>query len=209
MITLLPHVSSGAPGDPAGSAIVFWGMAVLVGVALLLGASARLVARNQRAVVLRSDRVARLGGPGIAFRIPVVEQLKVVSLDPVEMPLVVAVRTRERVAVRIMATAVARVTSPELSTSVPDPLGATAEAVERVLQQTAAQRHLDDLIVRSDWLGSRLRGEVNLEAAAWGTEVTWIRLDSIDTDLTPSSLRRIRAGSVGPAKPARRFALGR
>ena len=175
----------------ATSTTVFWTMVGVVCLILLVGASTRFVARNERAVISRADRVVRVSGPGLAVRMPVLEQVTVVSMDPTDLPLVLHACTHDGVRVRILATAVCRIVDPEGSTIVDDPYAAAAHAVELRIQHEIAERHLDELVLGADQL-THLPALLSREKVAWGVEILSIRVDAVEVELTPSSLQAIR-----------------
>lgn len=179
--------------DGAGSAGVFWTMAAVVCFILLVGSSTRFVARHERAVVSRAGRVARVSGPGMALRLPVLEHLAVVSVDPVDLPLTLTASTRDGVRVRVMATAVCRVTRPELTTVVADPLVATARAVESQIEDAVEGMDLEELVLSTDGPELPLPAPRSRTGREWGTETLAVRIDSVEVPLTPSSLRAIHA----------------
>jgi regulator of protease activity HflC (stomatin/prohibitin superfamily) len=188
-----------AATNGATSTAAFWTMAGVVCLILLVGVSTRFVARHERAVVSRNDRVVRVSGPGLAVRIPVMEQATIVSLAPVDLPLVLRACTRDGVHARISATAVCRITDPGRSTIVDDPYAATAHAVERRLRHRVGEKRLDEVVLSREQR-TYLPDPLSQETAAWGVEVTSLRLDAVEVELTASSLQAIR--TPGHQQPA-------
>jgi regulator of protease activity HflC (stomatin/prohibitin superfamily) len=188
-----------AATNGATSTTVFWTMAGVVCLILLVGASTRFVARNERAVISRADHVTRVAGSGLAVRIPVLEKVRVVSMDPVDLPLVLDATTHDGVRVRILATAVCRITEPEGSTIVDEPHAETARAVERQIQQEVGVTRLDQLVLSGAKL-TYLPALLSRETVAWGAEVTSVRVDAVEVELTPSSLQAIRATGHQPPR---------
>ncbi len=191
MVTAVVAFAVASDVETVGSAVGFWIAAALVGLVLLLGASLRIVERHERAVVSRSGQVARVTGPGIVFRLPGLERVITVSTEPVDMPLVLTVSTRDGVSVHVMVAATCRVADPEASILVADPLAATALTIEGSLAREVARRNLIELLPAREQLETQLMDEVSSSASGWGTELIEVRIEEIEMRLTPRLLRAV------------------
>ena len=191
MTTFLAGPSGWSGSEVVGSATGFWMAVALLGLALIAGASVRFVAGDERLVIARFGRVARVAGPGVVLRIPGFERVSTVSIRPVHMPLVTTASTQDGVTVRIMTTAVCRITDPMLSIAAPDPLCVTALAVEGTLQKEVSRRSLVELYRASERLERRLPREISADVAKWGTQVQEIEVTDIEAGLSPGLLRAL------------------
>lgn len=190
--TFLAAPSAGSASEVMGSPTGFWMAAALLAALILVGASVRLVAGDERLVISRFGRVSRVAGPGVAVRIPGVERVTTMSMRPVHMPLVMTASTQDGVTVRIMTTAVCRITDPTVAMEVPDPLCVTALAVEDTLEREVSRRSLAELYRTSEQMERRLPREINVDVAKWGTQVQEIEVTDIEARLSPDLLRALR-----------------
>jgi regulator of protease activity HflC (stomatin/prohibitin superfamily) len=174
---------------PAG----FWTAVLIVGLLALAGVFFRVVGRDERVVVTRAGRVARVAGPGIVLRWPALEQATTVSMRPVEMPLVVSAATREGIPVHVVTTAVCEPLDPAVIAQQEAPFDVTALAVEDALQAQIASRGLVELLPLSA-LEAVIDASVRPRAAAeWGTALTNIQVTGVEASLTTALLRAVRA----------------
>src|SRR5579871_3589437 len=116
-------------GNPVPALVI----AVLL--VLILARSIRIANEWQRAVILRLGRFSRLGGPGLYFVIPLVEQVTVVIDNRVQTTSIVAEQalTRDTVAVGVDAIVFWRVTDARAAAI---NIANYREAIERVAQTT-------------------------------------------------------------------------
>lgn len=192
VMTRVPLLAVGPDTEAATSAVGFWTVAALLALAVVAGASIRVVASTERAVVFRRSRVVRVRGPGVALHLPGVERLVTVSLTSVEMPLVVSAATKDGVRVRVIATAVCRPSNPALWARQDAPFEAAALAVEEALRRELAERRLVELLQGAEVVETLLPVEVSAHTASWGGEVREIRVNDIETRLSPQLLRALR-----------------
>ena len=192
MRTVLAEPIPEAAAGPAFHTVGFWLVIGGITVVLLVESALRVIPEHERVVVSRFERVVRVGGPGLMCRIPGVERLITVSLHPVYLPLVVSVRTRDGVPVRLIATAVCRITDPALSTlASPDPLTATTAALENTLGRQTARTDLAGLLPRRERLESSAPRDAATMTGTWGVEVVELRVTDIETRLTTGLLRSV------------------
>jgi regulator of protease activity HflC (stomatin/prohibitin superfamily) len=189
-VSAQPIPGAGAEFDGHGAA--FWVVIGAIAVVLLIGSFLRVVPEHQRVVVSRFGKVVRVGGPGLSLRIPGVERLTTVSLHPVDLPLVVSTSTRDGVPVRLIATAVCRITDPALSTlASPDPLTAATAALENTLGRQTARTDLAGLLPSRERLESSAPRDAATITGTWGVEVVELRVTDIETRLTTDLLRSV------------------
>ena len=155
MRTVLAEPIPEAAAGPAFHTVGFWLVIGGITVVLLVESALRVIPEHERVVVSRFGRVVRVGGPGLMCRFPVVERLTTVSLHPVDPPLMVSTSTRDGVPVRLIATALCRITDPARSTAaLPDPLTATTVALESALGRETARTDIAGLLAIRERLGS-------------------------------------------------------
>lgn len=194
----------GAVAELDGHGAAFWVVIGAIATVLLIGSFLRVVPEHQRVVVSRFGKVVRVNGPGLSWRILGVERLTTVSLHPVDLPLVVSTSTRDGVPVRLIATAVCRITEPAKSTlASPDPLTATTAALENTLSRQTARTDLAGLLPSRERLESSAPRDAATMTGTWGVEVVELRVTDIETRLTIDLLRSVHR------RPSRVIASGR
>lgn len=187
-----------------GSPVVTWALLLGAGLVAVAVAALRLVPAEHVAVVRRSGGRTRVAGPGLLVRLPLVEQVELLPTREVDVPLAVVSHTGEAVRVRILGTLVSFVVSAQQASTVSNPHASAADAAERRIAELVGRHSVDDLVFRRPVLEQQLRRLVDQEAHRWGLAVERVRLDSVDTDLTPATLGRLRYGGFDdPALAAR------
>lgn len=177
-----------AASGPAG----FWAAVFVVGLLVLGGVFIRVVGRDQRVVVTRAGRVARVAGAGISLRVPALERGITVSLRPVEMPLVVSAATGEGIPVHVVTTAACEPLDPAVFAQHEAPFEATALAVEEALQSQIASRGLVELLPLPA-LAKVVDASIRPRAAEWGVAVTNIQVTGVEASLARALLRAVHA----------------
>ncbi|AWB92890.1 SPFH domain-containing protein [Aeromicrobium chenweiae] len=179
--------------SPSLAAWTVVGVAVLVGAVL---AAVRVVPEHQRLVVTRLGRVARVAGPGLVRRVPVVERWTTVSLRPTNQLLGVAATTLDGVSVHVRATTQAHVTDPARAiVAAEDPMAATFAAVETHLGREIACTRFEDLLTARQRYESDLPTLTTGVTSAWGVEVISLEVGDIDALLTADLLHAVDGGA--------------
>ena len=193
MRTVLAEPIPEAAAGPAFHTVGFWLVIGGISVVVLVESALRVIPEHERVVVSRFGRVVRVGGPRVSWRIPGLERLTTVSLHPVYLPLVVSVSTRDGVPVRLIATAVCRITDPALSTlASPDPLTAATAALEGALGRETTRTDIAGLLAIRERLESSIPGDAATLTGSWGVvDVVELRVTDIETRLTTDLLRSV------------------
>lgn len=187
-----PVVAAGSAAlDHPGGGVSAWVAIGVIALLLTLVGSLRVVPEHSRLVVSRLGRVRRVAGPGLVFRVPGLERLTAVSLHPTRLDLMASAITRDGVPVRVLATALTRVSHPQRVTGSPDQDGATATELERQLAGAVARRALASLLPHREELEQRLPAQVSEVTSAWGVEVLHVEILDIETRLTVELLRHV------------------
>src|SRR3954453_17430413 len=117
-------------------ALIVFVLCLVVAVALLVGASVRVLREYERGVVFRLGRVTSHRGPGLIFLIPVVDRMVRISLRTVTLKIPAQeVITRDNVPARVTAVAYFRVLdAPRAVVEVEDFLAATLQIAQTTLR---------------------------------------------------------------------------
>ncbi len=173
---------------------------LVVGVLLLLAAvavSLRVAAEHERVVVTRWGRITRVGGPGVVWRLPLLERSSTVSLRPAQFELGVSTFTADGASVHVRATGRVRVVDPVRALqAAPDPVSAAMTETEDRLAREVARVELGDLPATRIRLENVLAADVSASTARWGVEIEAIELYDVEVRLTPDLAHRLAAQPV-------------
>ncbi|MET0694225.1 MAG: SPFH domain-containing protein [Propionibacteriaceae bacterium] len=168
-------------------------------VALVVSA-VRIVTEHDRVVVSRLGRTVRVAGPGLVWRLPVVERLTTVSLRPTEVPLVVATQTRDGVPVHLVGHGQVRIVDPVLSLQgTPDPISAAVDAIENQLSREVSHVDLVALLAVREQFELRLPETVTALTAPWGARVEALEISDIEAQVSAQLLRSTDHSRTGNA----------
>ena len=166
-------------------AIAFLVLVILV----ILASSIRVVYEYERAVIFRLGRLLGAKGPGLFFRIPIVDRfvkvdLRVVTVDVPKQRIV----TKDNVSVDVDAVIYYRVMDPvKAVTAVENYVYATSLLGQTVLRDILGQSELDELLSKREELNKRLTQTLDILTDPWGIKVTAVSIK--DVSLPESMLR--------------------
>jgi len=151
-------------------------------VALLAGASIRVLREYERGVVFRLGRVIDQKGPGLVVLIPVVDRLVRVSLRTVTLRIPhQEVITRDNVPVKVAAVAYFRVIDPNRSVlEVEDFMAATLQIAQTTLRSVLGKAELDTLLSERERLNESLQQIIDEQTEPWGIKVTIVEIKDVE-----------------------------
>ncbi|KMO71316.1 Modulator of FtsH protease HflK [Mycolicibacterium chlorophenolicum] len=168
-------------------------IAAVVLVALALAAlSTRVVKQYEKGVLFRLGRVIAVKEPGLRFIVPVVDQLRKVSLPIITMPIQSqGIITRDNVSVDISAVAYFRVVDAERSVvAIENVYEAIDQIAQTTLRKVVGQHSLDEALAETDVINAGIRQILDTTTLEWGVEVTFVELKDIQL---PDSMKRAMA----------------
>lgn len=168
-------------------------IAAVVLVALALAAlSTRVVKQYEKGVLFRLGRVIAVKEPGLRFIVPVVDQLRKVSLPIITMPIQSqGIITRDNVSVDISAVAYFRVVDAERSVvAIENVYEAIDQIAQTTLRKVVGQHSLDEALAETDVINAGIRQILDTTTLEWGVEVTLVELKDIQL---PDSMKRAMA----------------
>ncbi len=160
----------------------------LFGLIILLS-SIKVVKEYERAVVFRLGRLLGTKGPGLFFRIPIVDtcrkvDLRVITFDVPKQQVV----TKDNVTVEVDAVVYFRVLDAVKATvAVRDHRYATDLLSQTTLRDMLGQIELDELLTKREELGKRLTRAVDPQTHPWGVKVVSIAIKDV---VLPGSMQR-------------------
>jgi regulator of protease activity HflC (stomatin/prohibitin superfamily) len=154
-----------------------------------LASSLRIVKEYERAVIFRLGRLLGAKGPGLFFRIPIVDVFRVVDLRVVTFDVPKQrIITRDNVTVDVDAVVYYRVFDPiKAVVSVENYIFATNLLAQTTLRDIIGQVELDDLLSKREELGRRLTEIIDAATDPWGIKVTSVSIKDVSL---PETMQR-------------------
>lgn len=162
-------------------------------IALFVGGSAiRVVQQYEEGVLFRLGRVIGVRAPGLHWIIPVVDQLRRVSLRIVTMPIQSqGIITRDNVSVDVSAVAYYRVVDATKSlVAIENVAAAINQIAQTTLRKVVGQHSLDETLAETDRINIDIREILDVATEDWGVVVTLVELKDIQL---PDSMKRAMA----------------
>ncbi|WP_433657578.1 SPFH domain-containing protein [Nocardia sp. CA-128927] len=172
---------------------VFVILAAVVVLALIAAAlSIRIVTQYEKGVLFRLGRVIAVREPGLNFIIPVVDQLRKVTMRIITMPIQSqGIITRDNVSVDISAVAYFRIVDAERSVvAIENVYAAIDQIAQTTLRKVVGQHTLDQALAETDIINAGIREILDTTTLEWGVEVTLVELKDIQL---PESMKRAMA----------------
>jgi regulator of protease activity HflC (stomatin/prohibitin superfamily) len=165
-------------------------LAILIVVAALASASAKVVNQYERGVVLRLGRVREpVRGPGLALIVPGIDRLRKVNMQIVTLPVPAQEGiTRDNVTVKVDAVVYFRVTDPiRAVVDVQDYLFAVGQVAQTSLRSIIGKSELDDLLSNRERLNQGLELMIESPALGWGVDIDRVEIKDV---ALPESMKR-------------------
>jgi regulator of protease activity HflC (stomatin/prohibitin superfamily) len=165
---------------------------VVVLVLLAMASAARIVKQYEEGVLFRLGRVLGTRDPGFRLIIPIVDNLRRVSLRIVTMPIQSqGIITRDNVSVDVSAVAYFRVVDAVKSVvAIENVDSAIDQIAQTTLRKVVGQHTLDETLSETDRINLDIRAILDQTTADWGIEVTLVELKDIQL---PDSMKRAMA----------------
>jgi regulator of protease activity HflC (stomatin/prohibitin superfamily) len=164
------------------SAVLLALVAVAAVLAILAGASVRILREYERAVVFRLGRMLGVKGPGLILLIPAVDRmvrvdLRTVTLDIPPQTLI----TRDNVPAKVNAVCYFRVVDAGRAIiSVERFLLATSQIAQTTLRSVLGKADLDMLLSEREQLNEALQKIVDEHTDPWGIKVTTVEIKDVE-----------------------------
>ena len=169
-------------------------LAVVVVLLVLFLISAIKVAREyERAIVFRLGRLLpHPKGPGLFFRIPLVDQIIKVDLRTITLNIPPQeVITKDNVPVRVNAVAYFRIVEPkDAIVQVENFMVATSQVAQTTLRSVLGPHVLDELLSEREKINTILQGIIDEATAPWGIKVSIVEVKDVEI---PADMQRAMA----------------
>ncbi len=165
---------------------------IVVVLLLLLALSVRIVKQYEQGVLFRLGRVVGTRNPGLRLIIPIIDNLRRVSLRIVTMPIQSqGIITRDNVSVDVSAVAYFRVVDAVKSVVAIESVNAAIDQIaQTTLRKVVGQHTLDETLSETDRINLDIREILDRTTTDWGVEVTLVELKDIQL---PDSMKRAMA----------------
>jgi len=164
-------------------------------VVLVVGASLflKVIKEYERAVVLRLGRV--LGapkGPGIIFVIPLVDEIRKVSLRVITLDVPPQdIITKDNISAKVNAVAYFRVMAPvKAIMEVQNYQYATSQMAQTTLRSVLGEMELDELLSQREKINEKLQTILDKQTDPWGIKVSNVEVKHVDIS---EELRKVMA----------------
>ncbi len=157
-----------------------------------LASSIKIVKEYERAVMFRLGRLIGAKGPGIFFRIPIVDtfikvDLRIVTVDVPKQEII----TKDNVSVKVDAVVYYRVVDPVSAiTKVSNYHYAIAMLGQTILRDVIGQAELDDLLQKREEINKKIQELIDEVTMPWGVKVTAVTIRSVEL---PENMMRAMA----------------
>jgi regulator of protease activity HflC (stomatin/prohibitin superfamily) len=168
--------------------IVIVAILLLIGLALAL----KIVKQYEKGVLFRLGKVIGVREPGLRVIIPVIDNLRRVSLRIVTMPIQSqGIITRDNVSVDVSAVAYFRVVDAVKSVVAIESVDTAIDQIaQTTLRKVVGQHTLDQTLSETDAINLDIREILDETTTDWGVEVTLVELKDIQL---PESMKRAMA----------------
>jgi regulator of protease activity HflC (stomatin/prohibitin superfamily) len=166
---------------------------VVLGFVLYLVAAIRIPREYERMIVFRLGRLQpEPRGPGIFFRIPVIDALTKVDLRTITLQIPPQeVITKDNVPVRVNAVAYFRIVDPKAAiVQVENYMVATSQIAQTTLRSVLGQHVLDELLSEREKINTILQGIIDEQTAPWGIKVSIVEVKDVEI---PQGMQRAMA----------------
>jgi regulator of protease activity HflC (stomatin/prohibitin superfamily) len=166
---------------------------VLALLGLLLASAIKIVREYERAIVFRLGRLLpEPKGPGLFFRIPIVDQIIKVDLRTITLMIPPQeVITKDNVPVRVNAVCYFRILDPKAAiVQVENFMVATSQIAQTTLRSVLGQHVMDELLSEREKINTILQGIIDESTAPWGIKVSIVEVKDVEI---PSDMQRAMA----------------
>lgn len=163
------------------------------GVAVCMGAAARVVKQYERGLVFRFGRLREgIRGPGFTMIVPAIDRLRKVNMQIVTMPVPAQDGiTRDNVTVRVDAVVYFKVVDPANAIiAVEDYRFAVSQMAQTSLRSIIGKSALDDLLSNREQLNQGLELMIDSPAVGWGVQIDRVEIKDVSL---PETMKRSMA----------------
>lgn len=166
---------------------------ILVIVLIILLQGIRIINQYERGVVFRLGKVrAAVKEPGLRLIIPVIDQMRKVSMRIVTLPVESQkIITSDNVSIDVAAVAYYRVDDPTKSiVEIENVVSAIYQIAQTTIRNVVGQSALDEVLSQTAAINDKIKNILESSSTKWGVDVQTVELKDIQL---PDSLQRAMA----------------
>jgi regulator of protease activity HflC (stomatin/prohibitin superfamily) len=160
---------------------------------IIIVTGARIINQYERGVVFRLGRVRpNVKEPGFRVIIPIVDQMRKVSLRIVTLPVESQkIITSDNVSIDVSAVAYYQVTDPIKSiVEIENVVAAIYQIAQTTIRNVIGQSSLDDVLGKTSAINDKIKGILETSTSQWGVDVSTVEVKDIQL---PDSMQRAMA----------------
>ena len=168
-------------------------IAIVILVILVIMFGARIVNQYERGVVFRLGKVRpEIKQPGLRIIIPLVDQMRKVSLRIVTLPIESQkIITRDNVSIDVAAVAYFQIADPIKSiVEIENVVSATYQIAQTTVRNVVGQSNLDEVLSETVKINDKIKSILETATEKWGIYVSTVEVKDIQL---PDSLQRAMA----------------
>ena len=166
---------------------------LIVIVLFILATGVRIINQYERGVVFRLGKVRKdVKEPGLRLIIPVIDQLRKVSLRIITLPIESQkIITKDNVSIDVAAVAYYRVTDPVKSiVEIENVISATYQIAQTTIRNIVGQTNLDDILSQTADINEKIKTILETSTEKWGIYVNAVEVKDIQL---PDTMQRAMA----------------
>jgi regulator of protease activity HflC (stomatin/prohibitin superfamily) len=170
--------------------VVLWVIVVILVIWVITGV--RVINQYERGVVLRLGKLHNTKDPGLRLIIPIVDQLKKISMRIVTLPVdSQKIITKDNVSIDVAAVAYYQIEDPVKSViEIENVMSATYQIAQTTVRNVVGQSALDEVLSSTAGINEKIKQILDEATAKWGVLVTTVELKDIQL---PDSMQRAMA----------------
>jgi regulator of protease activity HflC (stomatin/prohibitin superfamily) len=171
---------------------IFFYFVLAIVILFLLGSTIKLNKEWERAVLLRLGRYNRTKGPGLFFKIPIIEliyrrDMRIRTLDIRKQEVI----TKDNISVKIDAVVFMKVKEAVKSvTAIQDFVYSVQQYSQTTLRNVVGKYELDELLTQREAIAEEVKKIVDKTTEDWGVDISIVELQDIEL---PEDMKRIIA----------------
>lgn len=166
---------------------------ILIIILFIVGNGVRIVTQYERGVVFRLGRVRKqVKQPGLRLIIPVVDQMRKVSMRIVTLPVdSQKIITKDNVSIDVAAVAYYQITDPIKSlVEIENVVSATYQIAQTTVRNIVGQSSLDEVLSETTIINEKIKEILEKSTEKWGIYVSTVEVKDIQL---PDSMQRAMA----------------
>ena len=152
----------------------------------------RIMREYERGVMFRLGRLVATRGPGVVWKIPIVDQIVKVDLRTITLNIPPQeVITKDNVPVRVNAVSYFKIVDPKSAiVQVENFMVATSQIAQTTLRSVLGQHSLDELLSEREKINAILQEIIDEATGPWGIKVSIVEVKDVEI---PSGMQRAMA----------------